>query len=114
MRKLSLTLLTFLLFLSPNVVLSEDWKDLVFRDGIAYKKFSQVSFTGKITGMTHGPFKNGKQEGTWMSYWDNGQLLHKGNHKNGEREGDHVQYNKDGTLNKKVSGTYKNDKKISD
>jgi hypothetical protein len=50
MRKLSLTLLTCLLFLSPNVVLSEDWKDLVKRDGIHYKKFSQIPFSGEIFG----------------------------------------------------------------
>ena len=32
MKKLSLTLLTCLLFLSPNVVLSETLDDLVYRD----------------------------------------------------------------------------------
>ena len=40
MKKLSLTLLTCLLFLSPNVVLSETYDDLVKRNGIHYKKFS--------------------------------------------------------------------------
>ena len=59
MKKLSLTLLTCLLFLSPNVVLSETMKDLVKRDGLYYKKFSDVPFSRKVTGMTHGTLKNG-------------------------------------------------------
>jgi hypothetical protein len=57
MKKLSLTLLTCLLFLSPNVVLSETLDDLVYRDGNAYKKFSYVPFSGEITGQTKGTSK---------------------------------------------------------
>ena len=135
---LTLTLLTCLLFLSPNVVLSEDWKDLVKRDGIYYKKFSDVPFSGKLTGMEQGTYKNGKKEGAWVYYYSNGQVSYKGNYKNGEREGEWdyyenngqlwskgnfknseregawVDYNKDGTIVKKLTGTYNNGKKISD
>jgi hypothetical protein len=114
MKKLSLTLLTCLLFLSPNVVLSETWDDLVKRNGIHYKKFSQVPFNGELAGLVQGTFKNGKQDGEWVSYWDNGQLMFKGNFKNGEKEGDWVSYNPDGTIRKEYTGTYKNGKKITD
>ena len=50
--KTLLTLLTCLFFLSPNVVLSETvkLKDLVKRDGLYYKKFTDVPFTEKTTG----------------------------------------------------------------
>ena len=86
------TLLFSVIFLSPNVVLSETikWDDLVERDGLYYKKFTDVPFTGKISGEAQGSFKNGKREGEW------------------------VDYIKDGTVNKKWTGTFKNGKKISD
>jgi antitoxin component YwqK of YwqJK toxin-antitoxin module len=90
MRDLSLPLLTCLILLSPNVVLSETMNDLVMRDGIAYKKFSDVPFSGKTTGQEQGTFKNGKLDGVWVSYFN------------------------DGTSMKDLSGTYKNGEKISD
>ena len=52
MGKLSLTLLTCLLILSPIVVMSETVTsdDLVFREDLFYKKFTDVPFTGTVTG----------------------------------------------------------------
>ena len=50
----------------------------------------------------------------WSDDYDNGQLLGKVNFKNGKREGSYLKYNKDGKLNNKHSGTYKNDIKIKD
>ena len=138
MKKLSLTLLTCLLLLAPNVVLSETMDDLVVRDSLYYKKSSDVPFSGKITGLSKGTFTNGKVDGTWIGYYDNGQLNYKttfkklkmegdsvhyhkngqlwsrGNFKNGEREGAWVDYNKDGTAVKRLTGTFKDGKKISD
>jgi len=138
MRKLSLTLLTCLLFLLPNVVLSETMNSLEIREGFYYKKFSDVPFSGEITGLSKGTFKNGKIDGNWIGYYDNGQLNYKttfnklkmegasvhyhkngqlwskGNFKYGEREGAWVDYNKDGTVVKRFTGIFKNGKKISD
>ncbi len=37
--------------------------NLVERDGIHYKEFSDALFTGKITGRPQGSFKNGKRGG---------------------------------------------------
>jgi len=54
--------------------------DLVERDGLYYQKFINVPFTGKVTGS----FKNGEREGTWVSYWENGQLSSKGDYTNGK------------------------------
>ena len=76
--------------------MSETMKDLVKRDGLWFKKFTEVPFTGKITGKTQGSFKNGKKEGNWVSYHDNGQLLEKGNYKNGKQEGIWILYNTNG------------------
>lgn len=112
--------------------------DLVERDGLYYKKFSDVPFTGEIEGRVQGRFKNGKEEGLWIeywskgqlfskgeykngeregpwiSYWDNGQLMEKGDFKNGKMEGSWVNYDDDGTLLKDFSGVWKDGVKISD
>ena len=88
--------------------------DLVYRDGVYYKKFSDVPFSGKVTGLRNGSIKNGKFDGEWVGYYDNGQLRYKGNYKNGKREGAWVYYLTDGNLMKDFSGIYKNGVKISD
>ena len=111
--------------------------DLVKRDGIYYKKFSDVPFSVKVTGLGNGSikngeeegawiryrdngqlyskgnYKNGKKEGAWISYFSNGQLMRKGNYKNGKEDGAWVEYEKDGTLDREYSGIYKNGEKIS-
>jgi hypothetical protein len=50
-------------------------KDLVEREGLFYKKFSDVPFTGKTTGNEQGSLKNGKKDGPWVYYHDNAQKL---------------------------------------
>ena len=139
MRKL-LALLTCLFILSPNVVLSETVKfeDLVITSGFYYKRFTDVPFTGKITGKEQGKIKNGKKEGRWKiynrdgrvdkeitfrngkktgfevryKYYSNGQLEYKGDYKNGKWDGPWVHYHQNGQLYEE--GNYKNGKKISD
>ena len=81
------------------------YKDLVERDGLTYQKFSEVPFTGKVSGSEKGLFKNGKREGAWVSYWDNGQLKSKGNDRNDERDGAWIRYWDNGQLQYK--GNYK-------
>ena len=81
--------------------------DLVRREGTYYKKFSDVPFTGQVEGKEQGSFKNGLKEGSWVNYWDNGQLKSKGSFKNGNRDGSWVAYWEYGQLFYK--GDYKND-----
>ena len=138
MKKLLITFFTVLFCLTSSVGWSLEYKDLVERDRVYYKKFSDVPFTGKTTGQEQGTFKNGKKEGSWLgywdngqlmyksvlkngnldgsyiAYWDNGQLMYKGNYKNNNWEGYWVSYFDDGTLWKELTGTFKNGKKISD
>ena len=83
--------------------------DLVERDGIHYKKFSDVPFTGEVKGKYQGRFKNGEMDGPWVSYYDNGQLHTKGTAKNGKQEGPWVFYHENGQLMQK--GDFKNGKK---
>ena len=98
--------------------------DLVEREGLWYKKFSDVPFTGKIEEVigneeretpyphhrlngTHiqREYSNGILEGSYISYYDNGQLARKGRHKAGKREGLWVLYYSNGQLAER--GDYK-------
>ena len=82
-------------------------KDLVEREGLFYKKFTDVPFTGE----EQKEFANWKKK-PQVNYHDNGQLLEKGSRKNGKKDGPWVSYNKDRTVNLKFTGTYKDGKKI--
>ena len=88
--------------------------DLVEREGLYYKKFTEVPFTGKVDGKGQGSFKDGEKDGSWVRYWDNVQLMTKGDYKNGKKEGSWVNYNQDGTVNKNYAGTFKDGKRIND
>jgi antitoxin component YwqK of YwqJK toxin-antitoxin module len=103
-----------LTLLVPTIAFGETMKDLVVRDGIHYKKFSDVPFTGKVTGkfldwFVDGTIKNGQWVGPWVSYHDNGKLYEKVNYRDGKREGPWVWYHANGRLLQK--GTYRDDKK---
>ena len=112
MKKLSI-IPFILMYLVALPSWGETMVDLVERDGIYYKKFSDIPFTGEVEGRVQVRFKNGKREGSWVSYWDNGQLREKGDYKNGKREGRWVRFlNTD--LMKEFSGVYKDGVKISD
>ena len=117
---------------------SVDFKDLIKRDGLYYKKFSDVPFNGKVTGQCQGTLKNGQWNGPFAIYHKNGQLNSKGTYKNGKEEGSWfiyrrdgnlaykyyykdgiwdgpiIGYNQDGTGDKEFSGIYKNRVKVSD
>ena len=51
-----LTSVVFVILLFPALGLGETMDDLVEREGIHYKKFSYVPFTGKVTGKKQGSF----------------------------------------------------------
>ena len=87
--------------------------DLVYRNGLYFEKFLDVPFTGEIEGLDQGKFKigkfkEGKKEGYWEYYFENGQLWKKGKYQNGNREGLWVSHYPDGKLNGR--GHYRNDK----
>ena len=103
MKKL-LTLLTCLFILSPNVVLGETVKpdDLVYRNGLFYKKFTSVPFSGKVTGVHQGSFKDGRRDGPWEDYHKDGQLWSTGIYKYGRRDRLWEYYHKNGHLYQKT------------
>ena len=73
-----------MVLLSPALALGETLDDLVERDGLFYKKFTVVHFTGNIIGKTQGTIRNGKKEGLWVYHWNNGQLWKKETYKDGQ------------------------------
>ena len=102
-----LVLLFISLLSSPSQ--SETYDDLVEREGLWYKKFTDVPFTGEITGDIQGSLKNGEKEGDWVWYRENGQLFFKSNYQNGRLNGASVSYHDIGQL--WFKGNHKNDEK---
>ena len=83
--------------------------DLVEREGLFYEKFTVVPFTGKIDeGLERGSFQNGKRDGLWVGYYENGQLEFQGDFRDGVRDGPWVHYRENGQL--WSEGTFKDGK----
>ena len=112
MNKTLITFYTVLFCLTSSVGWSLTMKDLEYRDGFHYKKFTDVPFTGKIDGQFNGLIENGKREGSWVVFHQNGYLYFKGDYKNGRREGYWIVFSYDGQLWSK--GKYKDGQMISD
>ena len=74
-------------------------KELVERDGLFYKKFTDVPFTATTTtGEENESFNNGMKDDPWVTYRDNESLDSKGSRKDGKRDGHFMSYNKGGTV----------------
>ena len=91
--------------------------ELVTRDGLYYKKFTNVPFTGSAVGLSRsavgevqGQISKGKREGVSLGYYENGQLARKGNFKEGKEEGETLYYDEKGQLEK--TEIWKDDKVI--
>ena len=82
--------------------------DLVVRNGIFYKKFTDIPFIGEVNGRQNGTIINGKRDGFWESYFENGQLSFKGNYVNGKEEGSFEHFKENGEFEKRE--TWKNGK----
>ena len=85
-------------------------KDLVERNGIKYEVFSKVPFTGSFVRYyengqlrVKGNYKEGKEHGLRESYFKNGQLRIKGNYKDGKRDGLQEFYHENGEVRANVA-----------
>ena len=72
--------------------------DLVLRNDLYYKKFTNDQFNGEISGIVSGGFKNGKKNGEWLFYYENGQLYFRHQRYKGKRHGIFEKYNEDGSV----------------
>ncbi|MBT07133.1 MAG: hypothetical protein CMM32_09530 [Rhodospirillaceae bacterium] len=91
-------------FLSPALAQSEEttvtFDDLIYREGVFYHKSAgdnPFSGTVKKAGQRWA-FLNGKAEGPYVSFHDNGQLASMGSYLNGERNGEWLTYHVSGQL----------------
>ena len=95
-------LLTF--FLSPTLPQGEEvtatFDELIYREGIFYHKpAGDIPFSGTVKKAgQQWTFLNGKAEGPYVSFHEDGQLSSKGSYSNGEREGEWVTYHASGQL----------------
>ena len=103
-------LLSILILLSLSIPsFSETMDDLVERGALYYKKFTDVPFTGEVEGNEQGSLKDGKREGPWVWYHENGQLFGEGGYRDGKEEGLMVWYYENGQLF--LKGEYKDGKR---
>ena len=95
----------------PSFAFGDDveYSESMEREGLYYKKFTDVPFTGKTTGRKQYSFKDGKRDGPYVGYYGNGQLSEKGAFKNGEKDGHWKQYWFYGQL--KVKKVYRDGKR---
>ena len=100
-----LLILSCLLFTSVGWSKDVNSDNLVQRDGLIYEKFTDVPFTGNVTGEEQGKISKGKPEGEWLQYHENGQLSIKGNYIDGKWEGEQLIYSENGQL--KYKDNYK-------
>jgi antitoxin component YwqK of YwqJK toxin-antitoxin module len=112
MKRLLFAPIILVTSLVASLALGLELGDLVERDATSYEKFTNVPFTGEVTGLEQGGFLNGKREGLWVSYYRGGQLLWAGSFLNGKREGFFVRYWRDGTVDASWTGTWKNGEKV--
>ena len=110
-----ITSLITILFIS--LLSSPSWSEIVFiedlvqRNGLHFKKFSNTPFSGEVSGRENGEFKNGLRHGLWEDYYESGQLYSVGVYEENKRNG-HWNFYKDGWLWNKAF--YNNGKRHGD
>ena len=98
-----LTSVVLLVLLFPALAMGKtiNAEDLVKTDGLYYKKFTDVPFTGKVIGKEQGYLIKGKWDGPYITYYDNGRISSKHNYKDGVPDGPWVSYHENGQLSSK-------------
>ena len=93
------TLCPLLVIGFPFLSAADSIDDLVKRDGLYYKKFTDTPYTGPWSTYHHtgdlsieGAYKNGKEDGVWFSYFESGQLFARFEFDQGRRVGTWVWY----------------------
>ena len=112
MKRLLTTLVILTGVFVPSLAVGGEgvkFSDLVKREGLFYKKFTEEPFTGKTEGLKQYTFRRGNWHGPSVFYHENGQLWSKGTYKDGKLEGPWVWYYKNGQLWREE--TYEDDKK---
>ena len=104
-----ITILVISLLSSPSWSETVTMDELVQRNDLYYKQFTNVPFSGGVSGKDNGRIKGGKREGPWVSYHTNGQLMLTTKYEDGEKDGPEVWYWANAQL--RAKGNYKDGKK---
>ena len=99
-KQLFLTLF-LLIFCTPSWSETLTMDDLVERNNLYYKKFTNTPFNGEVSGIKSGSFKKGRKNGEWFIYYKNGQLKEKRSYKDGIENGLAEYYYESGQLRSK-------------
>jgi antitoxin component YwqK of YwqJK toxin-antitoxin module len=87
MKYIKVLILSLVISLLSLPSWGETMDDLVERNGLFYKKFTDTPFTGELSGQDNGMMKDGKPDGFWIYYYGDGQLNAKANYKDGKLDG---------------------------
>ena len=113
-------IITFLSILLISFLSSPSWSETLTMeklvenpsDGLVYKKFTPIPFSGSVYPTSEDPFsgsyKDGIRHGFWETFYQNGLLKNKGNYKDGKKEGLWEWYYTNGQLG--IKGNYKDGK----
>ena len=117
MRKLYLLLPILLIVGCSNDLEEYNIDDLIHKDNVWIKKFSDEKVNGKVFQVVDdmkvpiGKMKNGKKDGLWTGWDDNGQKRSKGTYKDGKMDGLWTLWYDNGQ--KMYDGTFKNGELLS-
>ena len=107
-----LTIFCLIIFSSHSFSETISQHQLIEKDGLVNKKDSNQPFTGSILDvydnfliMGTGTYKDGKRDGMWISFWNNGNTQDEGKFKDGNPHGLFESYYRNGQL--KERKTYK-------
>ena len=110
-------LIILLLFLSIGCSQKEyDIKQIVKRDGVYYPEFNDEDLNGRVYEMFGfkkvymGIIKNGKQDGLWTDWYENGQKSSEVTYKDSKKDGLYTGWYENGK--KERENTYKDGKFI--
>lgn len=88
----------FILLGKPSLTFGGAFDDLIRKNGLFYESWSDVPFTGEITGIDRGAFKDGLRHGRWVQGHENGQVKSEGDYENGLKQGQWIGYYKNGQI----------------
>ena len=96
-----ITIFFFITFSIIGVCEKVKMNDLTERDGLYFKKSSNIPFTGEVEGRYQGKIVEGKRDGLWSTYSPEGNLWFKNNYRNGIIDGVSFMYHNNGQLRSK-------------
>ena len=96
-----ITIFFFITFSIIGICEKVKMNDLTERDGLYFKKSSEVPFTGEVEGRYQGKIIEGKKDGLWLTHSPEGNLWFKNNYINGIIDGVNFMYHLNGQLRSK-------------